>query len=284
MMKDSLNGGVNLQSPEMLEGLISEMPSAKPVPEAGAQWIAIDQIKPGKYQPRKYFSESNIESLAQSFKAEGFRGVLNVRRVDKDTYEIVAGQRRWRAAQKAGLTEVRCLVDQYSDEDILEFAIVENLQREDLSKLEETEGILQLTETKLGIRRDAAISLIRTEGHSDRQSQSDVAASETLQTIAASLSRFNIELQTFRAKNLRTLTLPDELKEAHLKQGLYYSTALELNKVKDQEARTTMLKKILSRDLLFREVKQQVKYVALAPRYSDTPIEQKVILDRLEKP
>ena len=283
MTKNSSRGAFNLQSRGILGGLISETSPAKPAQEAGAQWIAIDQIKPGKYQPRQYFSEASIESLAKSFKEQGFRGALNVRRADNETYEIVAGERRWRAAKRAGLTEVRCLVDQYSDEEALEFALVENLQREDLSKLEETEGILQLIETKLEIERDQAISIIRTEGHSDRQARSDVAPSEELQNIETLLSYFNIELQTFRTKNLRTLTLPDDLKEAHLKHGLSYSTALELNKVKDEKARAKLLKQVLSSGLSFRDVKQKVKDVAVVQRSSESPTEQKSIIDRLEK-
>lgn len=239
--------------------LTSDVEAAQLNEDAAAKWIPVGQIRPGKYQPRRYFSQESITSLAQSFKAQGFRGAINVRPQQGDTYEIVAGERRWRAAKEAGLNEVRCIIDDYSDEEALQFALVENLQREDLSKLEETEGILQLIETKLGIATEDAIYVIRTEGHSDKYARSDVAPSVELQKIEALLSYFNIELQTFRTKNLRTLTLPEDLKAAHLQDGLSYSAALELNKIKDDNQRATLLAAAIQDGLSFREIKRRVK-------------------------
>ena len=262
MTKKMSRPGFDLKGRGILGGLVSNPPSSTPEEtqmEDAAKWIAVTQIQPGNLQPRRYFSEESIDNLAESFKAQGFRGAINVRPRQEDTYEIVAGERRWRAAKAAGLTEVRCIVDQYSDEEALQFALVENLQREDLSKLEETEGILQLIEAKLGIKTEAAIQIVRTEGHSDKQLRSDVAPSEELQKIEALLSYFNIELQTFRTKNLRTLALPEDLKEAHLKDGLSYSAALELNKIKDAGLRAALLETAIHEKLSFREIKRRVK-------------------------
>jgi ParB family chromosome partitioning protein len=260
-MTKTSNAAFELKGRGILGGLLSEPTVSQEAQEGAAEWIAVSKIKPGRFQPRQFFSETSIESLAQSFREQGFRGAINVRPLDKDTYEIVAGERRWRAAQKANLKEVRCIIETYSDEEALEFALIENLQREDLSKLEETEGILQLIETKLGIPRDKAIGLIRTEGHSDKRGRSDVAPSKELNQIEELLSYFNVELQTFRTKNLRTLTLPTALKEAHLQKGLPYSSALELAKVKDEKAQQNLLDQALKKQLSFRDIQKEVKEV-----------------------
>lgn len=259
-----------------------ELPTATEGEEGGAQWIAVDSITPGAFQPRQFFSEESIKSLAQSFKEQGFRGAINVRqKKEEEGYELIAGERRWRAAKLAGLEKIRCIVDEYSDNEALEFALVENLQREDLSKLEETEGILQLIETKLGITRDAAITTIRTEGHSDKRGRSNVAPSEELQKIMELLSFFGIELQTFRTKNLRTLTLPDDLKEAHLTKGLSYNSAIELSKVKDEGARKALLQETLKNKLSFRELKERVKEPTRTNPTEEKPLEP-TLVERIE--
>ena len=110
----------------------------------------MEKIVQSQLQPRQFFAKKSLDSLAQTFKELGFRGAIDVHPLDNDTYEIVAGERRWRAAQRAALKEVRCIIDIYSDEEALEFALMENLRREDLSKLEETEGILNFMKSKIG--------------------------------------------------------------------------------------------------------------------------------------
>mgnify|MGYP002780547086 CR=1 FL=1 len=227
------------------------------------RWLPVSDIYPGKFQPRQFFSEEAIEALATSFREQGFRGAINVRPLKNGTWEIVAGERRWRAAKLAGLTKVRCLVDQYTDEEALEFALIENLQREDLSKIEETEGILKLIEVKVGIPKERAITIIGAEGHPERIARSDVATSEDMKKILAVLSSFGVELQTFRTKNLRTLALPDDLKTAHLERGLSYSVALELLKIKDAAKRKALLEKAIKRKLSFREIRDRVKAATL---------------------
>ncbi|WP_008319458.1 ParB/RepB/Spo0J family partition protein [Leptolyngbya sp. PCC 6406] len=282
MSKQSTNSTFNLAGRGILQGLVSQpgIPES-PAQDQAAKFIPVDQIQPGACQPRQYFSESSIDSLAQSFQQQGFRGAINVRPLANGSYEIVAGERRWRAAKKAGLSEVRCIVDNYSDADALEFALLENLQREDLSKLEETEGILQLIEIKVGLDRDAAIALIGREGHSDRQSRSDVAPSAELQQIEAILSQLNIGLQTFRTKNLRTLRLPDDLKQAHLTGKLSYSAAFELDKIKDATLRDVLLQEALGNQLSFREIRDRVKTTAQPIHPVPSPPEPS-LLDRLE--
>lgn len=282
MTKQTSDKSFNLHGRRILGNFISETPTTEPSQEIAAQWIPIDNIKPGTVQPRQFFSEDSLKNLAETFQDKGFRGALNIRPLKAGTYELVAGERRWRAAKLAGLEKVRCIVDDYTDGEALEFALIENLQREDLSKLEETEGILQLMETKLGIARNDAITIIRTEGHSDKRTRSDVAPSEELRKIEALLELFHIELQTFRTKNLRTLALPEILKEAHLKKGLSYSSALELNKIKNDKIRQSLLEKVLKEQLSFREIKKQVKDLTSPIPEVGNSVENGGLIERLE--
>lgn len=105
-------------------------------------------MQPGLYQPRRHFDEDALDELAASVKERGVLQPLMVRAIDgeNDSYEIIAGERRWRAAQLAGLHEVPVLVQGFSDRDTMEISLIENVQREDLSALEEAEGYKRLTE------------------------------------------------------------------------------------------------------------------------------------------
>lgn len=217
MTRKATNNSFNLKGKKILQGLVSEADIPQDQ-QSAAEWIDIDKIHPSNNQPRQYFSQESLENLAKAFKTQGFRGAINVRKVKGSTYEIVAGERRWRAAKQAHLKSVRCIVDKYTNEQALEFALVENLNREDLSRLEETEGILQLVYAKYKIQPHQAVEIIRSEGHPDRQSRSDVAPSDHMQKIMGVLASFDIQLQTFRTKHIRTLSLPSEIKEAHLKR------------------------------------------------------------------
>ena len=224
------------------------------------QWISVANIQPGTLQPRQYFDESEIDSLANSFRNNGFKGILNVRPLDTGRYELIAGERRWRAAKKAGITKVLCLINQFSDEEALQFSLIENIKRVNLSKLEETIAILRLIEMRYGLSQEQSAKIIRTEGHPDKRSRCDVTPSQELQNIETVLRSFDIELQTFRTRNLRSLSLPKELIDAHLKGQISWSVALELQKLKDAAVRQTLLDEILNRESAsFRWVQKRVK-------------------------
>jgi ParB family chromosome partitioning protein len=268
------NSKFSLAGRGILDGFTSEDSLEAGQPEtqnSAAQWIAVHRIQPSQSQPRQFFAPEPIDRLVTSFQERGFYGAINVRPNGKGRYEIIAGERRWRAAKQAGLKEVRCIVQDCSDEEALEFALVENLLREDLSKLEETEGILSLIQQKFGIEKEDAIDIINKQGHPDQLGRSDVATSEELKQILSVLSHFGIELQTFRTKNIRTLSLPEELKVAHLKEGLSYSSALEIAKVKDKDERQALLKQALKKQMSFREIKEVVREKKDATRSPQEP-------------
>lgn len=112
----------------------------------GLERISIDDIKPNENQPRKTFDPEKIEDLANSIKEHGVIQPIVVRKIEKG-FEIVAGERRWRAARKAGLKEVPCIVRELTDEENMLFAIIENMQREDLNPIEEAEGLERMMST-----------------------------------------------------------------------------------------------------------------------------------------
>ncbi len=110
------------------------------------KYIKIHDIMPNVNQPRKTFNEDKIEELAASIKEHGIIQPIVVRKHNKG-YEIVAGERRWRAAMKAELSQVPCLIRELDDEQNMLIAIIENMQREDLNPIEEAEGLRQMTDT-----------------------------------------------------------------------------------------------------------------------------------------
>src|SRR5438876_11947076 len=97
----------------------------------GLRTLAIDALQPGKYQPRTRMDEASLAELAESIKAQGVMQPILVRELDGKGYEIIAGERRWRAAQMAGLTAVPALVRDVPDQAALALALIENIQRED---------------------------------------------------------------------------------------------------------------------------------------------------------
>jgi len=107
--------------------------------------LRLDQMQPGKYQPRTRMDEGALQELAASIRAQGLMQPILVRRVaDPDRYEIIAGERRFRASKIAGLDKVPVLVKEVSDEAAAAMALIENIQREDLNPLEEAQGIMRL--------------------------------------------------------------------------------------------------------------------------------------------
>ncbi|HSV27923.1 MAG TPA: ParB/RepB/Spo0J family partition protein [Candidatus Omnitrophota bacterium] len=138
-------------------------------PVAGAsrntqRTLAVSQMKPGKYQPRRQFDEDAIADLVESVREKGVLQPILVRPYD-GAYEIIAGERRWRAAQRAQLHEVPVIVREMTDREALEVALVENLQRQDLSPLEEAEGYKRLIDEFSHTQEELAKALGKSRSH-----------------------------------------------------------------------------------------------------------------------
>jgi ParB family chromosome partitioning protein len=108
--------------------------------------LQIQAIQPGRYQPRHAMDPERLDDLAASIKAQGVIQPIVVREISKDRYELIAGERRWRAAQKAGLSEIPALVKAVADQAVVAMALIENIQRENLSPLEEAQALSRLIE------------------------------------------------------------------------------------------------------------------------------------------
>jgi len=125
----------------------------------GYQEIDIKQLSPSPFQPRKIFNKDELNDLAESIKKNGVLQPLIVRATSDNSYEIIAGERRWRAAEQAGISHLPALVRALSDEEAVIVALVENIQREDLSALEEAEGLQKLSE-KVGESQEEIAKMI----------------------------------------------------------------------------------------------------------------------------
>ena len=182
----------------------------------GSRQVAVENLVPGRYQPRHFMDEEKIEELAQSVRENGIIQPLLVRRYaeEEGIFEIIAGERRWRAAQMAKLHEIPVIVRELTDQEALEIGLVENLQRQDLSVLEEADGYLRLIE-EFSHTQEA---LAKTVG----KSRSHVANMMRLLGLPEAVRKMldRGELSAGHARAL--LNAPDQLVVARqvLKQGL----------------------------------------------------------------
>ena len=139
----------------------------------GLLTLPVNQLQPGKYQPRTHMDQVSLESLADSIREQGIMQPIIVREVGANRYEIIAGERRWRASQLAGLAEVPVIVREIPDEAALAMALIENIQRENLNPIEEANGIKRLIDEfsmthdlaakAVGRSRSAVTNLLRLQ-------------------------------------------------------------------------------------------------------------------------
>jgi len=139
--------------------------------------LRLSEIEPNPNQPRRIFDEEKLQELADSIKADGLLQPITVRKTDDGYYQIIAGERRWRAARLAGISEVPVIIMEADDQRVAELALIENLQREDLNPIEEAEGFGRLQEDygltqeeiakKVGRSRPAVANALRLLGLPD---------------------------------------------------------------------------------------------------------------------
>lgn len=220
-----------------LDALFADVPVKEPAKEEkklkkvvgevndtdSVKYIKIHDIMPNVNQPRKTFNEEKIEELAASIKEHGIIQPIVVRKHDKG-YEIVAGERRWRAAMKAELSQVPCLIRELDDEQNMLIAIIENMQREDLNPIEEAEGLRQMTDTF---------------GMTQEQVSKSVGKS-----------------RPYITNSMRLLKLPEYVKDSIADGRLSAGHGRTLITLKNEEERKTLWEKIINEGLSVRETEK----------------------------
>ncbi len=214
---------MNITERGLGRGLGSLLSSAAENSSEETRKLALTQLIPGKHQPRKYFDSSALAELAISIRNQGIIQPLLVRQLSgmPQRYEIVAGERRWRAAKLAGLTEVPVIVTEYTDKEAMTVALVENLQREDLNPLEEAEALQALREA---------------------HNLSQEALAEQL-----GKSRSTV------ANSLRLLQLPPSIQEGLLSGDITAGHARALLSIADTDLRAELYAAIIDQRLSVRE-------------------------------
>jgi len=189
--------------------------------------IFIENIEPNPYQPRKHFDEKAMLELSESIKEKGVIQPVTVRKMKAEKYQLVAGERRWRAAEKAGLDKMPAVVRNFSDQEVLEIALIENIQREDLNAVEEAEAYKQMLDEFSFTQEEVAEKVGK--------------------------SRSNI------ANMVRLLNLADKVKN-HLSRGtISVGHARALLGLDDESAQVAACENIIIQDLTVRETENYVE-------------------------
>lgn len=202
-------------------------------------YCGIEEIIPNRSQPRKHFDESKLQELAESIKEKGILEPLIVRRTDQG-YELIVGERRWRAAQKAGLKEVPVIVKEVEGREVLEISLIENLQREDLNPIEAAEAFKHLIEEF-------------------NLSQED-------------LSKRIGKDRTTITNTLRLLKLPLEVRNQLLQNRITSGHARAILSLESKEKQKELCALIIKKGLSVREAESIAKRWAEKPKKSITPV------------
>jgi ParB family chromosome partitioning protein len=236
-----------------------------------AELVRTSDIKT-RTQPRRYFDAEKLEQLVQSVKQHGILEPLLVRPLQDNQYELVAGERRYRAAALVGLTEVPVVVRELNDTEALQLALVENLQREDLSPIEETEGILQLLALKLNLTEPEIPPLLyqmKNAFEKDKGKDSEVRdnvipnpesdSEQGIQSVFADLGLMS--WYSFTCNRLPLLRLSEDIKEALRRGEIEYTKAKAIAQVKDETERKALLEEASASSLSLSQIRERIKAV-----------------------
>jgi ParB family transcriptional regulator, chromosome partitioning protein len=212
--------------------------------------LPINKIKLPDQQPRCYFDPEKQASLMASIEQHGILEPILVRPIGIE-YELVAGERRYRAAQALNLQKVPVIVREMTDREAQQIALVENLQRENLNPIEETEAILGLLSLELNLQKSEVITLLHQLKKQDKNN-----VIPKVEEVFASLS--TMSWLSFVQNRLPLLNLPEEVLEA-LRQGkIAYTKARAIGQVKDEDARQALLTEAIKSDLSLTDIRGRV--------------------------
>lgn len=259
---------------------------------AAALMVPLDKIVMPSSQPRRYFDPRAMQALFESVKCDGILMPLLVRPVG-DKYELVAGERRYRAACVVGLTSVPATIREMSDSQAIQYALTENLQREDLNPVEETEGILDLLALRLETDRSGVISLLNLMAKVKRGlADNDVRPEEQLKVEEVFKSIGSMTPEAFRTHRLPLLNLTIDILDVLRSGSIEYTKAKEIAKIESLSDRASLLEEALAQNLSLSKIREWVKAYQppsesgeLTKRMEDTykKIKKSKVLDHPDK-
>ncbi len=231
MAARGLGKGLDLLIPNSLgsdtsKGSKSDSKSNTDEHKEGEVLVNITRVEPNREQPRKNFDEDSLEELAESIKQFGLLQPILVQD-RKEYYEIIAGERRWRAAKKAGLKEIPVIIKNLTEQEIVEISLIENIQREDLNPIEEAQAYKRLL-TEFNLKQDEV---------ADRVSKSRTAVTNSM----------------------RLLKLCDEVQQMIINDMISTGHARALISIEDPEQQYTIAQKIFDEKMSVRDVEKLVK-------------------------
>ena len=212
--------------------------------------LSIDEIVIPKSQVRHYFNQEKLEQLAESIKQHGVLEPLLI----TSKKELIAGERRLRASKMVGLTQLPVKILDVSPSEAKALTIIENLQREDLNPVEETEGILELLQLKLERNREDIISLLYKMNKAD--DNVIIPDAKTVENTFESLGK--LKWESFVINRLRLLNLPEPLKDAIRQGEIEYTKGITIARVKDKKFREELLKEAITNNLSLNDIKDRI--------------------------
>lgn len=237
-------------------GLSSLIPKIEAKTQNGLVQLGIHEIRGSSGQPRQHFEQTALEELSESIKRHGILQPIVVRQTPKGSYEIIAGERRWRAAELAGLKSVPCVVSDVADKDMLTLALVENIQREDLNAIEEAESYQRLHQDQ-GLSQEQIAKAVGKE-------RSTITNALRLLKLPAAVQNQVVSKRITMGHARALLGLEDQgliqqLSEHIAEHGLSVRATETLVSKKQQEAKKTKPKKLESSDE--KEVRRRLEQV-----------------------
>ncbi|MEB3884608.1 ParB/RepB/Spo0J family partition protein [Lyngbya sp. CCY1209] len=229
--------------------------------------LSLEQIFRSPLQPRAYFSPKKMQEMIASIRQNGIIHAITVRPAATNRYELVTGERRYQAAQQLGFRTIPAIVKEMSDAEALQYALTENLEREELNPVEETEGIVRLLELKLETDRQSVISMIYKICNHKRKLTNNIVRKQdrdVIFSVFASVGSFSLE--SFRVHRLGVLNLPEEVLEAIRKGRIEYTKGKELGKVKDPELRRSLLEEAIALSLSVKKIRRRIKALQVATK------------------
>ena len=224
------------------------------------QTIKVDMIQLPIKQPRRYFDPQKMQQLVQSIQEHGILEPLLVRPLANGQHELIAGERRFRAAQILGLDSVPIISKDVTDREAIQIALVENLQREDLNPVEETEAILELLSLSLDIQIGDITSTLNQSANAKKRglelTDNVTRQLEAIESLLANVGRFNAE--SFRTNRLPLLNMPDDVLET-LRQGkLEFTKARAIARIRDESQRQELLEEAIAQNLSLSQIKTRI--------------------------